>query len=185
MKSGCEEVQHLSICWYLKPWSDPFPGFQAREKHTVNQRTQESPIEHYLKVTQNKKYSTKHLEKNPSDQKQAERTSNGSKQCEEWEAKLQMEGWSPLSPCEGHINRQESIRSSNPDGRGKLVGTEFSFHLRSFLTSVYRDAIQRCCFQSSDGVQPACKCCLPLDGKFFEAQERHIQIRPSPNPLNL
>lgn len=36
-----------------------------------------------------------------------------------------MEGWSTLSPCEGHINRQESIRSSNPDGRGKLVGTEY------------------------------------------------------------
>lgn len=134
MKSGYEEVQHLSICWYLKPWSDPFPGFQAREKYTFNQRTQNKVLQNITQVIQKKKYSTKHLKNTQATKKQAERTSNGSKQCEEWEAKFQMEGWSTLSPCiKGHINRQESIRSSNPDGRGKLMGTEYQFPFMFFL----------------------------------------------------
>lgn len=31
IKSGFEELSHLSVCWYLKLLSDPFSGFQARE----------------------------------------------------------------------------------------------------------------------------------------------------------
>lgn len=135
MKSGYEKVQHLSICWYLKPWSDPFPGFQARKKNILLTRGLKRKSYTTLLVGYiEQEVLDKTPEKNPSNQKQAERPSNGRKQCEEWDAKFQVEGWSTLSPCvKGHINRQESIRSSNPDGRGKLMGTEYQFPLMFFL----------------------------------------------------
>lgn len=112
----------------MKPWSDPFPGFQGREKILLTRGFKRKSYRTLLKgyIEQEVLNKTPEKKKNPSNQKQAERTSNGSKQCEEWEAKFQMEGWSTLSSCvKGHINRQESIRSSNPDGRGKLMGTEY------------------------------------------------------------
>lgn len=73
------------------------------------------------KINQPKKLPKKHTNK------------NNQKRCEEWDAKFQAEGWSTLSLCvKGHINKQESISSNNPEGRGKLMGRNH-FPLKFFL----------------------------------------------------